>query len=1043
MKRKIVKILGAALCCAPLSPWVQTATAQTDAIQTCESRTQPVALYHEGQTRFAQKAFAAVIQPLTTYLQLTARQGIDPTEVSRRQEAVYMLTCAAYELHRPDALEQLQGFLRDYPTTPHANRIRALIASCHFFECDYAEALNAFQAVQLEALGREECADMTYRMATCYLQTGQWEQAATWFEVVRTTSLRYQADCIYYLSYIRYTRHRFDEALQGFLIVKDDKKYASLVPYYLAEIHYQKGNYAEALRVADDYQQRYPGEAHVAEMDRIIGMVRYQQKDYFAAMTSLDKYLASFGKNAATSDASSSSEAGTIPDALSASPRRDARYMAGLSRYHSAVYSTVAEALMPVTSAAEDALTQNAFLHMGLAYLQLGEKTQARMAFEQAAVRTADLTIKEQAAYNHALCIHETSYSAFGESVTVFEKFLNEFPRSAYADQVSSYLVDVYMTTRSYETALQSINRIARPTTAILEAKQKILFQLGTQSFANARFAQATDYLRSSIALGQYNRQTQADAYYWLGEAAYRQGQYDEAAAALNQYLTYTPRKNDDQYALASYNLGYIAFHRKQYQAAESRFVTYVSQQQGQHTDLLADTYNRLGDCCLQDRRFEEAATYYGKTLQLNAPVGDYATYQIALVAGLQRDYAAKVNYLNRLAQNYPTSPYVVSALYEKGRSYVQTDERAQAISTFNTLVEKYPESPVARKAAAEVGLLYYQAEDYDHAIAAYKQVITRYPGSEEARLAMLDLKNLYVDANRVDEFAALAQSLPGNFQFASNEQDSLTYVAAERVYMKGDHVAARQSFTRYLQSYPTGAFNLNAHYYLCQLAYAAKEQDEVMRHADYLMQYPDNPYSEEVLLMRSEMLFNKQDYRLAMGDYRQLEAKASTEARRQLGALGVLRCASLLQDHAVTIQSATRLLAASKLSPEQRQEALYRRAKAYLAEKAVTKAEADFSQLATDTRTLYGAEAKYQVAQLHFNAGRYTQAEKEILNFIDQSTPHAYWLARSFVLLSDVYVKQNKPIEARQYLLSLQQNYQAEGDIAEMIEERLNKLKE
>ena len=64
------------------------------------------------------------------------------------------------------------------------------------------------------------------------------------------------------------------------------------------------------------------------------------------------------------------------------------------------------------------------------------------------------------------------------------------------------------------------------------------------------------------------------------------------------------------------------------------------------------------------------------------------------------------------------------------------------------------------------------------------------------------------------------------------------------------------------------------------------------------------------------------------------------------------------------------------------------------------------------------------------YNAGEYAAAEKEILNFIDQSTPHAYWLARSFILLSDVYVAMDKKLDARQYLLSLQQNYHADDDI-------------
>ena len=372
----------------------------------------------------------------------------------------------------------------------------------------------------------------------------------------------------------------------------------------------------------------------------------------------------------------------------------------------------------------------------------------------------------------------------------------------------------------------------------------------------------------------------------------------------------------------------------------------------------------------------------------------------------------------------------------------MQSRNSNKAIATFRELLNKYPESPVSRKAATEIGLLYYQNDDYNHAIEAYKYVISKYPGSEEARLAMRDLKSIYVEANRVDEFAALAAQMPGVIRFEPSEQDSLTYIAAEKVYMKGEISPARESFIRYLQSYPNGAFSLNAHYYLSLIGKEQKDETAVLEHTGKLLEYPDSPYSEEALLMRGEILFNHKEYERALADYKQLQARTTTAERRQLGLTGVLRCGVLLKDDIEVIQAATALLDEAKLSPELQHEALYYRAKAYLNQKAVKKAADDLKMLAQDTRTLYGAEAKYLAAQLMYNAGDYAAAEKEILNFIDLSTPHAYWLARSFILLSDVYVAMDKKLDARQYLLSLQQNYHADDDIEGMIQERLEKLK-
>lgn len=1010
MKNKLSRILCTALCCAPL-----LATAQTS-----ENITSPQRLYQEGQSLFQQKAYAAAIPPLQAFVRQIDAEGKPLPVAGERMEAEYMLVCAAYELKDLKSLDKLQAYLDEYPDTPYANRIYALMASVYFFEGKYDEAMAMFNSARLDLLGNEERDDMTYRLATCYLKTGNVKEAAIWFETLRSTSKKYAADCTYYISYIRYTQQRYDEAMTGFLSLQDNAKYKALAPYYIAEIYLIKKNYDKAEIVAQNYLSAYPNNEYTAEMYRVLGDADYHFGKYHEAMEAFEKYLEN-NKEAA--------------------PRRDALYMLGLSYYNCGVYSKAANTLGEVT-AENDALAQNAYLHMGLAYLQMSDKNKARMAFEQAAASNADMQVKEQAAYNYALCIHETSYSAFGESVTVFEKFLNEFPNSPYAEKVSNYLVEVYMNTRSYDAALKSIDRISHPSKAILEAKQKILFQLGTQSFANTQFEQAIGYFTQSVTLGQYNLQTKADALYWLGESYYRLNRMREAARNFNEYLSLTRQRDTEMFALAYYNLGYIAFHQKDYSTAENRFRNFVQLEKGENPTALADAYNRIGDCNLHVRRFDEAKQYYTKAESLGTPAGDYSYYQLALVAGLQKDYSGKVTLLDRLAVKYPNSPYAINALYEKGRSYVQSNNSPQAIAAFRELLGKYPESPVSRKAAAEIGLLYYQNDDYDRAIEAYKHVVTQYPGSEEARLAMRDLKSIYVDANRVDEFAALAAQMPGEIRFEPSEQDSLTYIAAEKVYMKGEAAPAKESFTRYLQSYPGGAFSLNAHYYLCVIGKEQKDEEAVLEHAGKLLEYPDNPYSEEALLMHGEILFNRQQYDLALADYKKLQAKATTAERRQLGAIGVLRCGALMHDDAEVINAATALLAEAKLSPELRNEALYYRAKAYLNQKADKKAMDDLQLLAKDTRTLYGAEAKYLVALQWYNAGNYASAEKEILNFIDQSTPHAYWLARSFILLSDVYVAMDKKLDARQYLLSLQQNYQADDDIASMINERLEKLK-
>lgn len=314
MKNKLSRILCTALCCAPL-----LATAQTS-----ENITSPQRLYQEGQSLFQQKAYAAAIPPLQAFVRQTDAEGKPLPVAGERMEAEYMLVCAAYELKDLKSLDKLQAYLDEYPDTPYANRIYALMASVYFFEGKYDEAMAMFNSARLDLLGNEERDDMTYRLATCYLKTGNVKEAAIWFETLRSTSKKYAADCTYYISYIRYTQQRYDEAMTGFLSLQDNAKYKALAPYYIAEIYLIKKNYDKAEIVAQNYLSAYPNNEYTAEMYRVLGDADYHFGKYHEAMEAFEKYLEN-NKEAA--------------------PRRDALYMLGLSYYNCGVYSKAANTL--------------------------------------------------------------------------------------------------------------------------------------------------------------------------------------------------------------------------------------------------------------------------------------------------------------------------------------------------------------------------------------------------------------------------------------------------------------------------------------------------------------------------------------------------------------------------------------------------------------------------------------------------------------------------------------------------------------------------
>ena len=950
----------------------------------------------------------------TTALSLLEKLDIKKLDKEKKQEAELLIALNTYENDVLAGRSLMLQYLADYPESAQRELLNCYIAQSYYHSGEYAKACNWFALCDLKALTPKQHDTAMLYYALSLVNTGNEGAAENLLRNLAFTSKDCATDAIFHLAVIDYNRNALDAAYEGFRSLELDKKYCGESQYYITGIWLKEGEVARAAHWARNYlDYNKPTVPEYYRMYQMLGAAEFMQGNYEEAEMALTTYMENYH-----------------------TPQRIAMYQLGKSHFELENHD---EALKMFTICADgdDAIAQNSLLHIGLIQLENENAKSARLALGRAAEMRHDDRVREEALYNYAMCIHETNYSPFGESVKTFEQFLNDYPKSKHADKVGEFLVEEYTNTRNYDIALQSINKINNPSASILEAKQKMLYRMGVQEFVNGNMDGAINYLNQSLELGKYNDETRGSAHFWKGEALFRKG--DMAGARRNYSQALTADESGNRKAM--YGIGYTYFKERKYKEARTEFERFAKVAGKEGYDLLADTYSRIADCYFYQRDFDQAETYYTKGANTYRATADYPLYRLAQIQGLKNNKGESIVTLKTLIGNYPNSTYTEQALYELGRTYIKQEMYREAIDTYDRLIANFPHGETARRASAERAMLYNTIGDSENAIAAYKEIIALYPNSEEAQVAMQDLKSIYVDMGRVDLYADYASGTKGIQKVNSSEIDTLAYTAAEKVYGRGDLNAAKVAFDEYLTSYPEGAFRLNSYYYKGLINYSQDNEDEALSCFAEVLNYPDNKYREEAMVLAAEIHYGRMDFENATALYKQIAAQSKDEERRNTALTRVLHAAIEQNDHNEVVQYATKIEQNSDLSPEMKREAIFCRAKAYLALGDNDHAIDDLDLLAEDTRTKEGAEAKYLVAQLLFDEQNYNFCEDEINEFIEMSTPHTYWMARSFVLLADLYAVQGKTMEAKQYLLSLQNNYDGEDDIADMIADRLSKL--
>ena len=170
---------------------------------------------------------------------------------------------------------------------------------------------------------------------------------------------------------------------------------------------------------------------------------------------------------------------------------------------------------------------------------------------------------------------------------------------------------------------------------------------------------------------------------------------------------------------------------------------------------------------------------------------------------------------------------------------------------------------------------------------------------------------------------------------------------------------------------------------------------------------------------------------------------KATNSDNLSQALLGMVRSASEAQQWRDVVSSANELLNFNNtLNAELDQEVRLSRAMAYSNLGKESEAMDDLRELAANTQSEAGAQAAYELAQMQYDNGDIDDAEDTLQALIASNTPHYYWLAKGFILLSDIFQYQGKNQDAIDYLKTLKANYPGkEGEIFNEIDNRLSKL--
>ncbi|MEJ7610197.1 MAG: tetratricopeptide repeat protein [Ferruginibacter sp.] len=496
---------------------------------------------------FIAKEEYAFAYPLLKELRLkyTANKKTDQPYIN--DDLLYFTALCELKLMQDIGREDALVFINTATNEPRMALMSFHLAHYYFLQNDHENAVRYFTNAGYENLSNEQIADAKFEKAYAYFNLKQFSEAKPLFnEIHQVPSHKYFLPSNYYYGFISYYDKDFPEALAAFKSVETVEEYKGVVPYYIAEIYYFRGQKDEALQYGEAVLARGTPLYYDKQLRLLIGQIYFERKEYDKALPLLEAYVNSSEK-------------------VSKEILYELSYC-----YYITGNTQQAIAGFKQLSNERDSMGQNSMYLLGDLYLKTGEKENARTAFQYSAFNSSNSLQQKVSRFNFAKLSYELGYR--DAALREIKDYLKTYPNSEYETEAKEILVALLARTSDYTGALAVYQSLETPTAAMKKIYPGIIYGKAIEEVNDGEILKA-DVLFAKVIADANAGTTAAYANFWRGEIAYRQQRYDDAVRHLSLFLqSNVPAQGEANATAARYAAGYSKFQQEAYVQAAGYF---------------------------------------------------------------------------------------------------------------------------------------------------------------------------------------------------------------------------------------------------------------------------------------------------------------------------------------------------------------------------------------------------------------------------------------------------------------------------------------